>query len=204
MAPGSNRSVFCAAVFLLVATLLVHAMHSPEPALSQTPTAESGPPSTAPRPIVGYGTSGLPQPVIEMRDAILAAVRSGDIEELRIAIEFNEIKPIIGDKAAGDPIAQLKALSADGGGRDVLTAIGILFLEAGWVTLPVGRDLENNKVYVWPHFVETGVNDLSPQHEAELSRLALAEDVAIMRKSGRYCGWRIGLGADGVWHFLTK
>jgi hypothetical protein len=25
-----------------------------------------------------------------------------------------------------------------------------------------------------------------------------------MRDTGRYDGWRIGIGADGVWHFLLR
>lgn len=202
MAPGSNRSVFCAAVFLLAATVLVHAMDATRPALSQRPPSKARPAREVGNP-VGYGTIGLPAPVVEMREAILAAAHSGQLEDLRTAIELNEIKPVIADTGVGDPIAHLKALSADGEGRDVLVALSAI-LEAGWVALPLGRDLENNRVYVWPHFVETGVRGLSPERAAELSRLVAPAEVAAMQVAGRYGSWRIGIGADGVWHFLTK
>ena len=54
---------------------------------------------------------GLPQPVMQMCEAILEAVRSGKLEDLRIAIEMNELKPVIGDGANDDPIAPGNAIS---------------------------------------------------------------------------------------------
>ena len=91
MAPGTRRFVLRAAVFLLAANGLVHAMQCLPPALAQSPPSRPG---AAAKPLggVGYGTTRLPEPVIEMRDAILTAARSGRIEELRTAIELNEIK----------------------------------------------------------------------------------------------------------------
>ena len=202
MAPGSCRFVLRAAVFLLAAGGLVHATQHVSPALAQSPPSKAG---AAAKSVgaVRYGAAGLPEPVIEMRDAILAAARSGRIEELRTAIELNEIKPVFSDKAIADPIAHLKAQSADGEGRDVLAALAAI-LEAGWVALPLGRDIENNRVYVWPHFAETGIVGLSSEQEAELQRLAPPAEVSVMRRTKRYTGWRLGIGADGVWHFLTK
>ena len=150
-----------------------------------------------------YGTKGLPGPVLEMREAILAAVRSGRIEDLVTAIELNEIKPMFADAPLADPIGHLKQASADGEGREILAAIAAI-LDAGWVALPLGRDIENNRVYVWPHFAETGVASLSPAREVELYRLVPHAEVRKMREAGRYNSWRIGIGADGVWHYLRK
>jgi hypothetical protein len=160
-------------------------------------------PAAPVEPSVRYGVEGLPQPVIEMREAILAAVRSGRIEELKGAIELNEIKPAFGDAPAGDPIAWLKQASADGEGREVLAALADI-LDSGFTTIPLGRDPENNKVYVWPHFAETGVTALSPEREVELLRLVPQAQAKAMREKGRYDHWRVGIGADGVWHFLRK
>ena len=202
MAPGSRRFVLRAAVFLLVANVLVHALQRVPPVLAQSPPSKTGAVAKS-IGAVRYGTTGLPDPVIEMRDAILTAARSGRIEELRAAIELNEIKPVFSDKAIADPIAHLKAQSADGEGRDVLAAIAAI-LEAGWVALPLGRDLENNRVYLWPHFAETGVVGLSPEQETELLRLVSPAEVSVMRRTKHYTGWRLGIGADGVWHFLAK
>ena len=202
MAPGSRRFVLRAAVFLLAANGLVHAMQCLPPALAQSPPSRPG---AAAKPLggVGYGTTRLPEPVIEMRDAILTAARSGRIEELRIAIDLNEIKPVFSDKTISDPIGYLKAQSADGEGRDVLAAI-VAILEAGWVAVPLGRDLENNRVYLWPHFAETGVVGLSSEQETDLLRLVPPAEVSALRRAKRYTWWRLGIGADGVWHFLAK
>lgn len=201
MAPGSRRSILRAAVFLLAANGLVHAMQGHTTALARTPRPKTGGGNTS--GLVHYGLSGLPEPVVEMREAILAAARSGRIEDLRTAIELNEIKPVFPHAALGDPIAHLKAASEDGEGRDVLAAVEAI-LEAGWIAVPLGRDLENNRVYLWPHFAETGVEELSTDRKMELARLVPPAEMAAMAQSRRYTWWRLGIGADGVWHFLTR
>ena len=202
MAPDPRRSALRAAVFLMVPTLLVHAMPGPEPARAQSSQPRAGG-AAKPETQVRYGSKGLPGPVLEMREAILAAVRSGRIEDLVTAIELNEIKPMFADAPLADPIGHLKQASADGEGREILAAIAAI-LDAGWVALPLGRDIENNRVYVWPHFAETGVASLSPAREVELYRLVPHAEVRKMREAGRYNSWRIGIGADGVWHYLRK
>lgn len=206
---GGARQVR-AAIYLVTATLLVHAV-APAPATAQSPRAgraeKAVPTEDSRRPAKpkeqGHGTEGLPAPVVEMRDAILSAVRSGRIEELRVAIELNEIKPAFSDKPVADPIAHLKAQSADGEGRELLAALGNV-LEAGWIAVPLGRDLENNRIYVWPRLAETGLAGLSPADEVELYRLVPVAEARRMRAAGRYDHWRIGIGADGVWHYLAR
>ena len=149
------------------------------------------------------GTEGLPRAVIEMREALLAAVKSGRIEELLVAIEMNEIKPNFGDGPVSDPVAHLKQASSDGEGREVLAALGNL-LEAGYAILPLGRDLENNRIYVWPYFAETGVANLTPAQEVELYRLVPPAAVKAMRETGRYGYWRVAIAADGTWHVMSR
>lgn len=138
-----------------------------------------------------------------MHEAILEAVRSGRLDALREPIELNEIKPVIGDAAEGDPIEALRALSSDGSGRDVLAAIGAI-LACRWATVPAGRDLENNRVFVWPRFAETGLADLPPAERADLAKLVPPDALARMQAAGTYQAWRLGIGADGTWHFLRK
>ena len=41
-----------------------------------------------------------------------------------------------------------------------MAALGEI-LEAGYVVLPLGRDLENNKIYVWPYFAEVALDKLT-------------------------------------------
>jgi hypothetical protein len=138
-----------------------------------------------------------------MREAILSAVRSGQIEELRQAYELNELRPTLADQPVSDPVAYWKQVSSDGQGLEVLAALGEV-LDAGYVVLPLGRDLENNRVYVWPYFAEMPLDKLTPGQEVELLRLACPAAVREMKAQNRYTSWRIAIGADGVWHSFRK
>lgn len=193
-------------LFLLVLLGLVHVCEGTDRAHAQTAKQKSAKEGTAAgaKPVeVRYGTEGLPAPVLEMRDAILSAVRSGRIEDLRTAVELNELKPAIADKAVADPIAHWREMSGDGEGREILAALGQL-LDGGYVVLPLGRDLENNRVYVWPYFAEMDIRKLTPAQEVELLRLVPAAAFKEMKQSGRYTFYKLGIGADGVWHFFVR
>ncbi|MGE0764856.1 MAG: hypothetical protein AB7L90_00175 [Hyphomicrobiaceae bacterium] len=152
---------------------------------------------------MGKAGDGLPAPVTEMRAAILEAARGGQLEDLREAIELNEIRPVIGSGDESEPIAAIRDLSRDGDGRDVLEAITRI-LDADWVAVPVGRDIENNQVYVWPRFAETGVVGLTVDEIADLARIVPAGALAPMLENGVYDSWRIVIGADGTWHALRR
>lgn len=191
---------FVVALLVLITGLVVHAPGSTGAQSGKRPAAASLPKAV---PAAGQGETGLPEPVVRMREAILEAVRSGRFDDLRTAIELNEMKPEIGDGAHGDQLAALLALSADGRGGDLLARIGLI-LEAPWVAVPLGRDLENNRVYIWPAYAETGTAGLTPEAAAGLALIAGPEAAAVMRASGRYDGWRLGIGADGTWHYLRK
>jgi len=138
-----------------------------------------------------------------MRAAILEAVHSGRLEDLRQAIELNEIAPVIGDAHESDPIAALRKASRDGEGRDVLAALGHI-LDDDWIALPLGRDIENNLVYVWPRYAETGLARATGDDAAELMPIVPAADLAATLEKGAYDGWRVGIAADGTWHFLRR
>ena len=147
---------------------------------------------------------GLPAPVEDMREAILSAVRSGRIEELRHAWELNELKPDLGEAPRwAIPIAHWKQISGDGEGREILAALAEI-LDAGYVVLPLGRDLENNRLYVWPYFAEVPLDKLSPAQEVELLRLVPPAAAKDMRSAGKYTHWRIVIGADGTWHSFRR
>src|SRR5262245_9246826 len=194
------------ALFLLVALSLVHCVGSPSAGLAQGksgPETMRGAPPPAPSPRVRYATADLPAPVQEMREAILSAVSSGRIEDLRVAYELNELKPDLAAEPVADPVAYWQQISGDGRGLEVLAALGQI-LEAGYVVLPTGRDLENNRVYVWPYFAEVPLADLTPAQDVELMRLLGASAARELKATGRYSWWRIAIGADGVWHSFRK
>jgi hypothetical protein len=210
---GRRRTAWhSTAVFLLAPLILVHCLAWTSPALPQG--AKEKPGSTKKRQQarpaaevkageVKYAIEGLPTQVQEMRNAILGAVRSGRIDDLRYAWELNELKPDLGGEPVADPIAHFKQLSGDGEGREILAALGEI-LESGYVVLPLGRDLENNRVFVWPYFAEVPLDKLSPAQEVELYRLVPPAAVNAMRASGRYTYWRVAIGADGTWHSFRR
>jgi hypothetical protein len=148
--------------------------------------------------VLGYGADGLPRAVAEMREAILVAVQSGRIEDLRFAIELNELKPELGAAAGSDPIAHLRSLSGDETGREILAVLGSL-LEGGYAAIPAGKDIENSRVYVWPYFAEMPLGTLTPAQEAELDRLVSPAEARAMRAAGKWSWWRLAIGAAGTW-----
>ena len=172
---------------------------------AQTPRGAKGSTRSKAEPpavMVGAGAENLPPAVADMRAAIQAAVETGNIAELKGAMDLNELKPEFGGPVGVDPIAHLKSLSADGGGKDVLDLLGRL-LEGTWAAIPGGRDIENNRIYVWPHFAEVPLDALKSEEQSALATLLGAEQAKACIAAKRYRGWRLSIGADGVWHMFT-
>jgi hypothetical protein len=204
MTQGERTVLRVVGLFLLVQFSLVHCLGWLSPGLSQSAKQKSGSAiSKQSAPDIRYGTEGLPAPVQDMREAILGAVKSGRIEELRHAWELNELKPDLGVASVGDPVAHWRQISGDGEGREILAALAEI-LDAGYVVLPLGRDLENNRLYVWPYFAEVPLDKLSPAQEVELLRLVSPTALKEMRSAGKYTHWRIVIGADGTWHSFRR
>jgi hypothetical protein len=208
MTLGRCMMLRVAGIFLLAAFILVHGHGSVSPGLAQNAPAkprstkkqQPASPATAD---IRYGGEALPPPVADMREAILAAVRSGRIEDLRHAWEVNELKPETGQEQVSDPVAHWKQISGDGEGREILAALGEL-LDTGYAVLPLGRDLENNRLYVWPYFAEVPLDKLTPAQEVELLRLVTPATLKEMRALGKYTHWRVVIGADGTWHSFRR
>jgi hypothetical protein len=138
-----------------------------------------------------------------MREAIVSAAQTGRLEELRTALDWNELKPDVATVPVPDPIAYWRSISTDGEGRDILAALLNLF-ETTPAAIPAGRDLENNRIFVWPGFADRPLASLTPPELVELHRLVAAADAKSMLSTGRYTGWRLAIGADGVWHSFRR
>lgn len=165
--------------------------------------AVAGKTKAAKQPVIGQGREGLPNAVNEMRDAILAAARSGRLDELLIPIQWNELPPDFGDMSVKETLADWKKRSPDGSGREWLAKL-INLLEAPYVVLRKGPDIENNKIFIWPAFSEIPLTKLSPALHVELLRLVPAKDAARMIAQGHYDDYGLAIGADGTWHVFTK
>ena len=169
---------------------------SPPKAAQQAPRAKAGGGQQA-----AAGT--LPPAVNDMRDAILDAVKSGLLDDLKIALDLNELKPELAAAPVPDPLAFWRKISADGEGRDILATLGILF-ELPYAVQPLGKDPENTRVFVWPAFADRPLATLTADEDAHLLRLEPAAKAAAMKTQGRYTGWRLVIGADGVWHVFRR
>jgi len=127
--------------------------------------------------------SRLPAPVARTRERLLAAARSGDLQQL--AALMNDSTPVFSFTDEKDPVA-----------LSILTMI----LEAGYVRVDEGTPQE---MYVWPYFVRMSLSALTPQQKVELFRIVTGADYKDMMKLGVYAFYRVGIGPDGTWHFFV-
>lgn len=198
------HSLMHGALVVVVAMSLVYWPYATTPAAAQKDVAaKSGTTARATGSKAGAAADTLPTPVVEMRDAILAAARSGRIEEMQSAIALNELKPEFDAAPVPDPIAFWRKISGDGEGREVL-ADAINILEMPFAVVPFGKDIENNRIFVWPYLAETAIDKLTPPQEVDLLRIVSPDDAKTMKEKKKYTGWRIAIGADGTWHSFRK
>ena len=154
----------------------------------------------APIPEIQYDLGALPEPVRRMRDLIVEAAKSGELERLRPLVGM-------GDDATqfalggidGDPIAFLKELSGDEGGQEILAILEEV-LEAGYVHLDAGTPSE---LYVWPYFFAVPLERLTPAQRVELFKIVTAGDYDDMKSYGAYIFYRVGINPEGSWQFFV-
>jgi hypothetical protein len=151
-------------------------------------------------PEVFYDPSLLPEPVQRMRERILEAARTGDIERLRPVLESNETPPVFSlGETQGDAIQFWKEQSGDGEGREIL-AILTEILEAGYLHVDKGTPQE---MYLWPYFAQYPLDKLTPPQMVEMFKILTGQDYAEMKEDGTYVFFRAGIGPDGTWHFFV-
>jgi hypothetical protein len=179
---------------------------SSPPAAAESPTqraaAEKGrpngrftPSSTPPEIITDL--SRLPAAVARTRDRILAAARSGDLQQL--ATLMNESKPLFSFTDDKDPVAFWKANYPDSDGVEALSIL-ITILEAGYVRVDEGTSQD---MYVWPYFVRMPLKTLTGPQKVELFRIITGADYKDMIAFGAYAFYRLGIAPDGTWHFFV-
>lgn len=170
-----------------------------EPAAPATPGAEgSDPIDSSGLPPILRNPAELPEAVRLMREQLIAAAKSGDIERLRPLMQEQPEPPSVAYGDPGDPINYLKALASDADGREVL-AILLEVLESGFVHVGQGTAEE---FYVWPYFAQYPLETLSPEQLVELFTLLTAADYEDMRSYGTYTFFRVGIAPDGRWLFF--
>lgn len=143
--------------------------------------------------------STLPAPVKAMREKLVEAAASGDIERLRPLIEGTPKPPQIMNNESEDPIDTLKNFSGDPDAQEIL-AIMLDLLATGAARIDAGTPEE---AYVWPYFTGKPLSELSPPERVELLRIVTAGDLMGMEETGTYNFYRLGISPDGQWKFMA-
>jgi hypothetical protein len=200
-----HRFAVLAALLLVLAPNVAVGVESQPPAASGSaaPATEAPPAAkTAPaeKPDVLYDPGLLPDPVRAMRDKILEAALSGDLEKLKIVVQTNEMPPAFSfGENQTDPIAAMKEQSNDGEGREVMAILAEV-LEAGYVHVDKGTPQE---MFVWPYFAQYPITELTPAQTIELFKIVTSFEYNEMKEFGAYNFYRVGIGPDGTWHFFV-
>jgi hypothetical protein len=144
--------------------------------------------------------STIPFSVKKMRDLILEAAKTGDVEKLRPYIgSGDDVTMLSLGGFDEDPIDFLRSLSGDSQGQEIL-AIMSEILEAPLVKLNPGND---DEMYVWPYFYAYPSEKLTPAQRVELFRIITYGDFEEMETFGNYIFYRIGITAQGRWRFFV-
>ena len=187
------------------------------PSLKEKPTTEAPdePPSDAPTeatpseaeaaeddapPKVLRDPRLLPAPTRRMRELILKAARTGDIERLRPLLGMGDAQTQLAfDTLGTDPISFLKSASGDAEGIEVL-GILVEVLEAGFVKVAE----PDGDLYVWPYFYAYPIKALTKPQKVELFRILTGGDWQDMQDFGAYLFYRVGITPDGEWKFFLS
>ncbi|WP_313617284.1 hypothetical protein [Agrobacterium sp.] len=148
---------------------------------------------------IQHDNSKAPAAVQRLRQLIVEAAATGDIEKLRPLVNPGPNQAQITGDDGDDPIAALKAFSGDPDGLEVL-AIILDLLSTGYAHMDAGTPEE---MYVWPYFAGKPLSELSAPEKVELLRIITAGDLADMQEYGTYSFYRIGITPDGQWKFFT-
>jgi hypothetical protein len=145
--------------------------------------------------------AALPVPVAKLRAKILDACAKRDIEALRIPIDWNEVRPLFerGAKhpAGSDPIETLRSLSFDGKGREILR-LAEAVLSQPYVRIRRGPF----ESYEWPAYARAPTAPSDEDGWRALWSCVRFSDLARSNADGRPHVMRLGIGAEGVWHYF--
>jgi len=157
---------------------------------------------SAPKPTISEpmtDAAALPRPVAAIRQKILQACAKRDVEALRIPIDWNEVRPLFERGAkrtpGEDPIERLKALSFDRRGDEIVAILRNVLRQA-FVIETRGK----TQMFIWPAFALKPPADPSPEERQIMLGCVRFADLG--SAAGRPAPMRVGIAADGVWHYF--
>ena len=166
-----------------------------QPAMGETTAAL---PQGAAGPEIIADLARLPPAVALMRDRILAAARSGDLQALLALMQTNGSMPVFSHTQKQDPTAYWKENYPDSDGVEILSIL-ITLLETQPVRVDPGTPQET---YLWPYFARLPIKALTPAQKVELFRVVTGSDYKKMLERGRYVFYQVGIGPDGTWRYF--
>lgn len=171
----------------------------PDPLVNRSSGQQATPEQPQISAQIEHDISKAPEPVRRLRQLIIDAAATGDIEKLRPLVNTGPNQARIDGDSGNDPIAALKSFSGDPDGLEVL-AIIIDLLSTGYARVDAGTP---DETYVFPYFAGKSLTTLTQQEKVELLRIITAGDLADMQEYGNYSFYRIGISPDGQWKFFT-
>ncbi len=151
-------------------------------------------------PEILYDPDKLTFPARRMRELLLEAANSGDMEKLRPYIGIgNDMTTLSFGGVEGDPIEFLKTQSGDPEGHETLAILAEV-LESGFVRLDPDTE---NEMFVWPYFYSWPLQELTPKQRVELFRIVTHGDYQDMEDFGAYIFYRVGITPSGRWRFFV-
>ncbi len=161
--------------------------------LARVTPADGG---TSPSPAVQSPTSTepLPTPVLQTREAILAAIEAGDLDALEGLIDPDRFSYNFGD--GSNPVPEWRR---DPAPLEALAEILRMPFATRQGTPEVGT------IYLWPALTEADLADLDADERAMLQELGISEPEVrrMLEAFGGYVGPRTGIAQDGTWLFYT-
>lgn len=142
----------------------------------------------------------LPFPTRKMRELILSAARTGDVERLRPYIGYGDDVTMLSlGGQEDDPIDFLRSLSGDPEGHEILAIITEI-LEAPAVKF---ESMPGQYIYVWPYYYAYPMDELTPEQRVDLFRIITYGDYEEMVAFGNYIFYRLGITPEGRWRFFV-
>ncbi len=178
---------------LIVTLILVGAITSLSSHGNHTIAKNKNPNSSQPHQIT---SEELPNLTLQMKEDLIEAASSGDLEEVRDLFESNELAPVLTNEHISDPIEYWKKASIDGSTRDIMAAIAEVF------SLPPVKN--KNGDFIWPYLAKVPLKKLSKKQEIDLFRLVGPKQATEMLETGIYTYYEAKIGKDGTWHYFKK
>jgi len=143
-------------------------------------------------------STDLPEPVAEMRLAIMEAAIDCNYERLADLALAGRDEFTYSFGGGGDPAGYWR--EAEDRGEPVLAFL-VAVLDLSWAHKATHFETDVSRtIYVWPAAFADNPSDADWD---EVNELYTEEEIASMKEFGGYVGYRVGMTTDGDWVFFV-